>query len=794
MLRLYSCINTQHMKPRITHNIRILVGVLLLLLAYGMPSLALNSANFTVVRTSSPYFQFDSNTPMTAGPKAAYVCIEVKNISATTQTGLYLKLSSITSLNTSLYRYTLLGPSDSSVVVGTLSPGQSKVCYFYIKYDVYTNTNSAFGAVGTANCSINFSLNDRNISSSITYSFNWYNRKSISANAGGLTTNTVVNQDIVGGKVYDTVRYTIGNAQAGDEVNIEIARDANFDANKLQLVGIRVIFSNEPGITAGSTDSTYFSISSPGGGTGGYIRVLYTFQIKAYNFSTILSPYAGTTSGSTNYKYAYDPTNGSATVTVSANANKLSLSKTVSSATAYKNGIVTYTVTMSNSSATYGIIVDQLVDVLPTGYIYQGLNGSSQVTSTNSSYLPSVGSTGSLLFIGGSNLNNSTCYYVAPSSTLKLMYDVKVKSVLSTADTNRVNAYVAGSSMASAFAVCRVIAMTAGSIGTNQTICYGTDASMINSISAASAYPTISYQWQSSTDSVHFSLISGATGLSYDPPMLYATTYYRRKAIDGNGDTAQSNIIKITINALPVASIRYSDTIFSYGNGYIYVIQTGTSGGSYFGSSGLIIDGSTGRINLNETLPGTYTAYYSFSNGSCSNITSVQLRILAPVLAIEAISLVMDEAMLSWNLLGNDDVVEWKVESSEDGFQFKVEGVLEGSARNYSIANAQSKMYYRVGAQLANGAMIFSNVLAGIQKSDARVLVFPNPVSDFLQVQKGKNENVLLQLVNASGTKLVHKTISESSESLDVRDFPRGTYILMLSTPSQTTYKQIILQ
>ncbi len=731
---------------------------------------------------------------MTAGPKAAYVCIEVKNISATTQSGLYLKLNSISSLNTGLYRYSLMGPSDSTVVIGTLTPGQSKVCYFYIKYDIYTNTNSAFGTSGTANCSINFSLNDRNISSSINYAFTWYNRKSISANAGGLTTNTVVNQDIVGGKVYDTVRYTIGNAQAGDEVNIEIARDANFDANKLQLVGIRVIYSNEPGISAGSTDSTYFRIASPGGGTGGYIKVLYTFQIKAYNFTTTLSPYAGTTSGASNYKYAYDPTNGSATVTVSANANKLTLSKSVSSATSYKNGIVTYTVTMSNSSSTYGIIVDQLVDILPTAYSYQGLNGASQVSTTNSSTLPTVGSTGTMTFIGGSNLSNSTCYYIAPSSTLNLMYNVQVKNSLSTSDTNKVNAYVAGSSIASSFAVCRVIAMTAGSIGTNQNICYGSEASIINSISAANGYPTITYQWQSSTDSIRFSLISGATGLSYDPPVLYATTYYRRKAIDGNGDTAQSNIIKITVNALPVATIRYSDTIFSYGNGYIYVIQTGTSGGSYFGSTGLIIDGSTGRINLNETLPGTYTAYYSFSNGSCANITSVQLRILAPVLAIEAIDLTIDEGELHWELLGNENVLEWKVETSEDGFHFNSEAVLEGSARNYTIINEHSKMYYRVGAKLANGDVIYSSVIANASNDNVNVLIFPNPASDFLQIQKGKHNTLSIQLVNAAGTKLLHKTISETAASLDVRDFPRGTYILILSTPSQTTYKQIILQ
>ena len=731
---------------------------------------------------------------MTAGPKAAYVCIEVKNISATSQSGLYLKLSSISSLNTALYRYTLLGPSDSTVVIGTLAAGQSKVCYFYVKYDVYTNTNSAFGTSSTANCSINFSLNDRGVSSSLSYSFNWYNRKSISANAGGMTTNTVVNQDIVGGKVYDTVRYTIGNAQAGDEVNIEIARDANFDANKLQLVGIRILFSNEPGISAGSTDSTYFSIASPGGGTGGYIRVLYTFQIKAANFTTVLSPYAGTTSGASNYKYAYDPTNGSAPVTVSANANKLTLSKSVSSSTAYKNGIVTYTVTMGNSSSTYGIIVDQIVDLLPSGYSYQGLNASSQVTTTNSSTLPSVGATGTLTFIGGSNLSNSTCYYIAPSATLKLMYDVKVKNAISSADTNKVNAYIAGSSMGYAFAVCRVIAMTGGTISANQSICYGSDASILNNVSAASGAPSISYQWQSSSDSIRFSIITGATSISYDPPVLYATTYYRRKAIDGNNDTAQSNVIKITVNALPTASIRYSDTMFSYGNGYIYVTQSGTSGGTYFGTAGLVIDGTSGRINLSETLPGTYTAYYSFSNGSCSNITSVQLRILAPVLAIEKIELNLDEQQLNWHLYGDETVLAWEISSSDDAYQFETETSLSSDRSSYSIESASAKAFYRVGAKLADGSVIYSNVIAKPIASNASVFIFPNPASDYLQIQNAKNTSMQIRLINGNGVEVLAEPIIEQSTSINVQELPRGNYILQISTPSQTTYKQIILQ
>jgi hypothetical protein len=40
----------------------------------------------------------------------------------------------------------------------------------------------------------------------------------------------------------------------------------------------------------------------------------------------------------------------------------------------------------------------------------------------------------------------------------------------------------------------------------------------------------IVYQWQQSTDNINFTDISGATAVSYDPPSLSQTTYYRRAA------------------------------------------------------------------------------------------------------------------------------------------------------------------------------------------------------------------------------------------------------------------------
>ena len=48
-----------------------------------------------------------------------------------------------------------------------------------------------------------------------------------------------------------------------------------------------------------------------------------------------------------------------------------------------------------------------------------------------------------------------------------------------------------------------------------------------------------------------------------------------------------------------------------------------------FSPAGLVIDSSTGTINLGTSLPGSYTVTYTFTNGTCSNTvtTSVTIKV-----------------------------------------------------------------------------------------------------------------------------------------------------------------------
>ncbi len=105
--------------------------------------------------------------------------------------------------------------------------------------------------------------------------------------------------------------------------------------------------------------------------------------------------------------------------------------------------------------------------------------------------------------------------------------------------------------------------LSAGTIGTDQSICYNDLPSALSQNSAPSGGTgTYTYQWQRSSDNSTWNNISGATASSYSPPALTADTWFRRNVTSGDCGTASSNSVRITVNpALNPGTIGYSQTI-----------------------------------------------------------------------------------------------------------------------------------------------------------------------------------------------------------------------------------------
>jgi len=156
-----------------------------------------------------------------------------------------------------------------------------------------------------------------------------------------------------------------------------------------------------------------------------------------------------------------------------------------------------------------------------------------------------------------------------------------------------------------------------GTIAANQAICSGTTAALITSVSLAIGMPSVTYQWQSSTDSISFVDISGQTNTSYQPSALTELIYFRRNATSG-AVTLHSNIITISINAGIEAASLVTATPASIQSGSSSNLNASTTTGNeikwYNAASGgslLTTVGSATNYSVSPTITTTYYAQAS---------------------------------------------------------------------------------------------------------------------------------------------------------------------------------------
>ncbi len=104
--------------------------------------------------------------------------------------------------------------------------------------------------------------------------------------------------------------------------------------------------------------------------------------------------------------------------------------------------------------------------------------------------------------------------------------------------------------------------LSAGMIGTSQTISYNTAPEPLTELSPATGGTgDYSYQWQASGDGTVWADIAGATSSGYSPPALSASTWYRRMVGSGTLEPVASEPVMITVLGiyLPVDSLFRSE-------------------------------------------------------------------------------------------------------------------------------------------------------------------------------------------------------------------------------------------
>jgi len=244
------------------------------------------------------------------------------------------------------------------------------------------------------------------------------------------------------------------------------------------------------------------------------------------------------------YQWQYSLNNVSYTNISGATSQNLTFSSGLNSTTYYRRFV---TETTSGNTAYSGVaqvtVYPQLVPgtVSPaTQTVAYGANASLLTLSGVS------GGTNSYTYQWQSSADN-TNWNMAPSTTTTY-----TPTSLTSSTYYRVAVNSNGFAGYSSSALVNVTLLLGGTITpSNITVNSGTSPGSISnatSASGGSCAGSYTYQWQSSTDGINFTNISGATSLSYIPGNVTSGVWYRRQVTCGSL-TAFSNICQIFMNS-----------------------------------------------------------------------------------------------------------------------------------------------------------------------------------------------------------------------------------------------------
>jgi len=170
--------------------------------------------------------------------------------------------------------------------------------------------------------------------------------------------------------------------------------------------------------------------------------------------------------------------------------------------------------------------------------------------------------------------------------------------------------------------------VTAGSIGTTQTICPGYSPATLASTTAGTGSGTISYEWQTNAGGSYVT-IDGATSADYSPPPLTSTTSYRRRTVSQSGGitcySPYTTEVTITVTAGPTAVAGGPDTVCQSSSPSPITLTGASVGGSATTGAWSIVSGGGSLSDYSQTAnPAsiTYTPAVDYSGPVILRLTS----------------------------------------------------------------------------------------------------------------------------------------------------------------------------
>ena len=174
--------------------------------------------------------------------------------------------------------------------------------------------------------------------------------------------------------------------------------------------------------------------------------------------------------------------------------------------------------------------------------------------------------------------------------------------------------------------------LRAGVIGSSHSVCITIQPNVLQGLLAKSGGSnTVSYQWQSSSDSLSWSNISGATATTYSPNLLSTTTFFRRIDMDGTCGTVYTNVIKVTVNNFPALNTEITGPHTVCVGNTIQLSNT-TTGGVWTvnNSNATIVNPNANPETITGAAAGNAYITYTTNSGQCETKKTFLLKVIPP--------------------------------------------------------------------------------------------------------------------------------------------------------------------
>lgn len=146
-----------------------------------------------------------------------------------------------------------------------------------------------------------------------------------------------------------------------------------------------------------------------------------------------------------------------------------------------------------------------------------------------------------------------------------------------------------------------------------------------------------------------------------------------------------------------------------------------------------------------------------------------------------AASLQGNNALINWNVANEESLLKYEIEKSIDRTNFSYVGFVSASQRtSYNFTDPAvitAVTYYRLRIIGLNGEIKYSQVVVVRPGNQTGISIYPNPVTDALNISGLKN-NAVIRISTATGQLLMEQKTNAQFININVEKLRTGSYIL----------------